>query len=48
MEKYKKMYLLLFNKVTDALAELEKSNYGKAVYILQEAQKETEEIVLEN
>lgn len=48
MEKYKKMYLLLFNKVTDALAELEKSNYGRAVDILQAAQNETEAIYLGN
>ena len=46
MVDYEKMYLLLFNKITDALAELEKRNYGEAVDILQTAQKEAEEIYM--
>lgn len=46
MENYKKMYFLLFNKVTDALAELEKCNYGKTTELLQTAQKEAEEMFL--
>ena len=46
MTDYEKMYLLLFNKITDALAELEKRNYGEAVGILQAAQSEAEEIYM--
>ena len=31
MSEYKKMYLKLFNAVTDALAALEEKNFGTAV-----------------
>ena len=43
-----KMYLHLFNKVTDALAAIEKCNYGEAADLLRSAQAETEELYLSN
>lgn len=43
---YRKMYYTLFNSITDALRELEKSNYGSAKELLQKAQQETEEMYL--
>ena len=39
MDEYKMMYLTLFNAVTDALAELESTNYGKTKDILITAQQ---------
>ena len=42
---YKKMYLCLFNAITDALQELEKRNASSARKILQEAQRHTEECI---
>ena len=30
MENYQKMYSTLFNAITDALAQIEKQNYGPA------------------
>ena len=47
MVNYKKMYFLLFNKITDALAALRKFNYGEAVGILQTAQIEAEEMYID-
>ena len=43
MESYKKMYLQLFNEVTNALQALEKQNYGNAKEILKNAQMQAEE-----
>ncbi len=43
---YKKMYLCLFNAITDALQELEKRNVSSARKILQEAQRHTEEMYM--
>ena len=47
MPDYQKMYLLLFNAITDALAELECQNPGRAALILQKAQADTEEIYIQ-
>ena len=44
MAPYKKMYLRLFNYVTDALRELEKGEIEKACEILKQAQIETEDL----
>ena len=48
MPDYKKMYLLLFNAITDALAALGKQNPGRAALILQKAQTDTEEIYIQS
>lgn len=42
-ELYKKMYVMLFNRVSDALEELEKGNPGMARDILMSGQQETED-----
>ena len=47
MPDYEKMYLHLFNAITDALAELEEANIGQAVMTLQQAQADTEEMYIE-
>ena len=44
---YKKMYLCLFNAVTDALRELEKHYILSAKLILQNAQQRTEETFMD-
>ena len=44
---YQEMYLHLFNAVTDALAELEKQNYGIAAQLLMMAQRACEEMYLD-
>lgn len=41
---YKKMYLLLFNRITDALKALKNCDYDRAAGILREAQIEAEEV----
>ena len=46
MEEYKKMYLLLFNAITDALEQMEKQHYGSAKETLITAQQKTEEIYM--
>ncbi len=46
MTDYQKMYLLLFNRITNALDELEKRNYGNATDILKNAQQEAESIYI--
>ena len=46
MANFEKMYFLLFNKITDALAELGECNYGKAASILKAAQTEAEKIYM--
>ena len=43
---YKKMYLHLFNKITDSLEAIGKCNYGQAADILRAAQIKTEEIYM--
>lgn len=48
MINYEKMYLRLFNRITDALKELDKCNYGKAAEILRSGQKETEEMYMDS
>ena len=45
-ELYKELYFHLFNQITDALAALEKQNYGEARDILIHAQQEAEETYL--
>lgn len=44
---YHKMYLHLFNAVTDSLEEMEKQNFGKAHDLLVKAQQECEEIYMD-
>ena len=39
---WKMLYCLLFNRITDALRELERKNYGMAEELLKAAQQETE------
>lgn len=45
---YKKMYLTLFNALTDAIEQLERADYGSAREILIRAQQQTEEIFIES
>ena len=47
MENYKKMYLLLFNAITDALEKLEELDFGTAKQNLIAAQQGTEEMYIE-
>ena len=47
MTDYQKMYLLLFNAITDALEEMENQNYGEAAELLREAQTDAEEVYIE-
>ena len=47
MEIYKKMYFHLFNAVTDALAQMERQNFGAAAELLVQAQQACEEIYLD-
>lgn len=46
MEEYKKMYLLLFSAITDALEQMEQQNYGTAKDLLIAAQQQAEEIYI--
>ena len=46
MEEYKKMYLLLFSAITDALEQMEKQNYGTAKDLLITAHQKAEEIYM--
>ena len=46
MTDYLKMYLTLFNAITDALAQIEKQNYGDAKSALIAAQQKTEEMYI--
>ena len=46
MVDYGKMYFLLFNRITDALTEIEKRNYGHATDILKAAQVDAEAIYM--
>lgn len=47
MPDYEKMYFRLFNRVTDALAEPEKLNFGAAAEILKAAQQAGEDYYVE-
>ena len=47
MPDYETMYFRLFNRVTDALAELEKLNFGAAAEILRAAQQAGEDSYVE-
>ena len=44
---YKKMYLHLFNHVTDAIRLLENSQFDKAATLLKRAQCECEDLYIE-
>ena len=46
MTDYQKMYLILFNAITDALAQIEKQNYGNAKSTLIAAQQKAEEMYI--
>ena len=46
MENYRKMYSTLFNPITDALAQIEKQNYGDAKSTLIAAQQKAEEMYI--
>ena len=48
MPDYQKLYLHLFNAVTDALRELEKGKSAEAAARLIRAQQECEEIYIES
>ena len=43
---YQKLYSLLFNRITDALEQLEQQNFGIARNLLIQAQQEAEEVYL--
>ena len=47
MPDYEAMYFRLFNRVTDALAEMEKLNFGTAAEILKAAQQAGEDSYVE-
>ena len=48
MPDYKKMYLHLFNHVSDALESLEQQNFGQAKEILVAAQQQAEDEYVES
>ena len=48
MPDYMTMYFHLFNRITDALREMEAQNFGKAAELLALAQQEGEELFLES
>lgn len=47
MVDFKKLYFTLFNRITDALAELEAANCEEAKKILMDAQITTEEMYID-
>ncbi len=47
MPPYKKMYLHLFNTITDALREMDKGNYTHAHKLLTDAQRWSEDRYIE-
>ena len=47
MADYQRMYALLFNALTDAVAEIEAAHYGAAAQLLKNAQQEAETIYVE-
>ena len=48
MKDYKKMYFILFNTITDAIALFQKCQPLEAVEILKTAQRQTEEMYIED
>lgn len=46
MPNYQKLYTLLFNAFTDTIEQLNMQNYGNAREIMMQAQKEAEELYL--
>lgn len=46
MQPYKKMYLFLFNKVSDAIGTLDAGEVGQARELLVSAQRQAEEMYL--
>ena len=48
MTDYLKMYLTLFNAITDALAQIEKQNYGDAKSTLIAAQQKQKKCILQH
>ena len=47
MENYQKMYLLLFNAITDSIESIEKLNIGSAKETLVQAQQDAEELFIQ-
>lgn len=47
MPEYEKMYLKLFNAVTDALAALAEKNFGTAAELLRRGQETCEELYMD-
>lgn len=47
MEPYQKMYVTLFNAITDALELMENENSADAIALLKRAQQSTEEQYIE-
>ena len=45
--EFQRMYFLLFNAITDALAEISAMNFGAARALLQKAQIKAEEIYID-
>lgn len=46
MPNYEKMYLSLFNAITNVLKELENQNYGAAAALLRKSQQTTENLYI--
>ena len=44
---YRKMYVQLFNAITDALFCMEQQNYGQARALLVDAQQQSEELFMD-
>ena len=47
MPDYQKMYLLLFNAITDSIAALDAQNFGQTRDLLIRAQQQCEELYLD-
>ena len=47
MENYQKMYLLLFNAITDSIESMEKLDFGNAKELLIQAQQRAEELFIQ-
>ena len=43
---YEKMYHILFNAITDSLEESRQMNFGHAALLLEEAQRQAEEVYM--
>ena len=48
MEKYQKMYLLLFNSITDSIESMEKLDFVNAKEKLIQAQQAAEELFIQS